>query len=91
MKWLEVIKLRSTEESSGVVKELLRSISQLKQPGLEEIKIYRHASLETDLSLHLQWNSERPERDGSAPGLHLVHALKEFGLVDHSLWVEEEL
>ncbi len=91
MRWLEFIRLRSTEESFGPVKELLRSISQLKQPGLAEVKIYRHTSLETDLSIHLQWHSERPERDGSAPGLHLAHALKEFGLVDHSLWMEEEI
>ncbi len=91
MKWLEVIRLRSTEESSGLLKKILRSISPIKQPGLAGVKIYRHASLETDLSIHLQWHSDRPERDGSAPGLHLAHALKEFGLVDHSLWMEEEI
>jgi len=54
------------------------------------VKIYRHAALETDLSVHLHWESERPERNGSALGLRLAQAFKEFGLVHHSIWVEKK-
>jgi hypothetical protein len=89
MKWLEVIKLRSVGESSGVLEEFLRSLSQPGPRGLAKMKTFRHAGLETDLSVHLYWNSEKPESNGSALGLRLVQALKEFGLIDHSVWVEE--
>ncbi len=90
MNWLEVIKLRSTGKSSALMDELLMSVSQAGQSGLVEMKTYRHAGLDTDLSVHLHWKSERPEQNGSALGLRLAQAFKEFGLVDHSVWIEQE-
>jgi hypothetical protein len=90
MKWLEVIKLRSAGKSPRLLEELLLSISKFSQSGLVEIKTFRHAALESDLSLHLYWKSEGPERNGSSPGLRLAQAFKEFGLIDHSVWIEEE-
>jgi hypothetical protein len=90
VKWLEVIKLRSAGTNPGLLEELLRSMSQIKQRGLVGMQTFRHAALETDLSVHLLWQSEFPETNGSAPGLRLAKALKEFGLTDHSVWVEED-
>ena len=89
MKWLEIIKLRSAGKDSGLLEEFLLSIDKLGQSGLVEIKTYHHAALETDLSVHLHWESERPEQNGSTLGLRLAQALKEFGLTDHSIWIEE--
>ena len=51
--------------------------------------MYRHALWETDWSLHLHWESQKPENNGSALGLRLSQALEEFGLVDHSIWLED--
>jgi len=90
MRWLEVIKLRSAGKDSELLKELLLSIDNSSQSGLVEIKTYRHAALETDLSVHLHWKSEQPEQNGSALGLRLAQAFKEFGLIDHSIWIEEQ-
>ncbi len=90
MKWLEIIKLRSAGKDSGLLEELLLSIDKLGQSGLVKMKTYHHAALETDLSVHLHWESGRPEQNGSALGLRLAQALKEFGLTDHSVWIEEE-
>ncbi len=90
MKWLEVIKLRSAESGEGLLEGLLRPMAEIGQSGLVEMKTYRHAALETDLSVHLHWESERPEQNGSTLGLRLVQALKEFGLIDYSIWIEEE-
>ena len=89
MKWLEIIKLRSAESDEGLLGEFLRSVAKVSQSGLVEMKTYRHAALETDLSVHLHWDSERPEQNGSALGLRLAQALKERGLTDHSIWIEE--
>jgi hypothetical protein len=54
------------------------------------MKTYHHAALETDVSVHLLWESEQPEQNGSSLGLRIGQALKEFGLIDHSVWVEEK-
>jgi hypothetical protein len=90
MKWLEVIKLRSVGKGSGFLEELLLPMDKFIQNGLVETKTYHHAALETDLSVHLLWDSEHPKQNGSALGLRLAQALKEFGLTDHSVWIEEE-
>jgi hypothetical protein len=90
MKWLEVIKLRSAGKSSRLLEELLLSINKFSQSGLVEIKTYRHAALESDLSLHLHWESEQAEENGSALGIRLAQAFKEFGLIDHSVWIQSE-
>ena len=90
MKWLVVIKLRSAGGSLGVLDELLRPLSGSNQRGLVEMRTYCHAALETDASVHLHWDSETPEPNGSVLGLRLAQALKEFGLIDHSVWVEEK-
>ena len=88
MKWLEVIKLRSAEKGFGMLEELLVSMDSVGQSGLVEVKTYRHAALATDVSVHLLWESEQPEQNGSSLGLRIGQALKEFGLIDHSIWVE---
>ncbi len=90
MKWLEVIKIRSAGGNLGLLEELLLPISGSNPRGQVEMKTYRHTVLETDLSVHLHWDSEMPEPNGSALGLRLAQALKEFGLVDHSVWIEEK-
>jgi len=90
MKWLEIIKLRSAGINPGLLEELSLSFDKVSQWGLLEMKTYHHASLGTDLSVHLIWESERPERNGSSLGLRIAQALKEFGLTDHSIWVEKE-
>ena len=90
MKWLEVIKVRSAGKDFELLKESLRSFDKSDQPALVEMKTYYHAALESDLSIHLHWESELPEQNGSALGLRLAHALKEIGLTDHSVWIENE-
>ena len=89
MKWIEVIKLRSAGIDSGLLEELLLPAGKAAQSGPIKMEAYRHAALDTDWSVHLHWESERPEQNGSALGIRLARALKEHGLVDHSVWIEE--
>jgi hypothetical protein len=90
MRWIEIIKLRSAGKGSGLLEELPLPMGEFIQNGVVEMKIYRHAALDTDLSVHLHWKSEWPEQNGSPLGLHLAQVFKDFGLVDHSIWIEEE-
>ena len=90
MKWLEIIKVRSAGVEESSLEEFLRSL--VKSGGSREsvqIKTYRHAALGNDVSVHLHWESQGPAQNGSALGLHLAQALREFGLIDHSIWIEE--
>ena len=89
MRWVEVIKLRSAGIGPGLREELLLPTAKPGQNGPVEMKAYRHAALDTDWSVHLHWESERPEQNGSAFGIRLAQAMKEYGLVDHSVWIEE--
>jgi hypothetical protein len=89
MKWVEIIKLRSAGKVSESLKEILSGIARNGQSGLTEMRLYSNAGWETDWALHLHWDSEKPMEDGSVLGILLSHALKEFGPVDHSVWIEE--
>jgi len=90
MKWVEIIKLRSAGKDYEPLKAFLSAIAENGQRGLIETRIYRHAAWETDWALHLGWESKGPEKNGSALGLRLSQALEKFGLVDHSVWIEED-
>jgi hypothetical protein len=92
MKWLEILSLRSAGSQLELLDhELLKLITEIEdQKGLLEMRLYRNGAVDTDLSLHLCWESLRVEKGGSSLGLQLVHLMEEFGLVNHSVWVEEE-
>ena len=82
MKWLEVIKLQATADCSTLLDAVVQS-------GLTNMKAYRHAVLKDDFCVILYWDSEQVEKNGSMPGLRLVQSLREFGLIDHSIWIGE--
>ena len=90
MKWMEVIKLRVAEKTPELVEQEIENL--IKDFGnngiMKNVKLYRNAVINNDLSVHLHWESGKAEPQGSATGLCLVHVLKEFGLVSHSIWVE---
>lgn len=90
MKWLEIIELRSVDRDR-VLNELdLMSLVDEADPGskLQESKLYVHGTVETDMSVNLIYDSENVDTRGSPLGLRLTSTLREFGLVNHSVWVE---
>jgi hypothetical protein len=89
MRWLEVIKVRSAGKDVPSLETFLQSLNGVRQEGLIEITCYRHATLETDLSVHLLWEVPQIETQGSPLALRLVQAIDAFGLVDHSLWLAQ--
>jgi hypothetical protein len=94
MKCVEIITLRSPGNTNReFVEELLKEVSESGWPAdapnhLVEIKIYHHSVVETDLSIHIHWESEKERHDKSPLGLRLSSALKPLGLLNHSVWVE---
>ena len=87
---LEIIELQITGNDSEKVKACLKQL--LKQVQKDKdimIKVYNKLNLDNDFSIHLADNTNTLEQHGSALGQHLVSVLKEFGLVNHSMWIEK--
>lgn len=71
MSRLEIIRLRmAAAVPDGLLEEIRRS-------G----RIFRHATLTTDLAVHVM---------SEEVGVRIAAALREYGMVDHSVWIEEE-
>lgn len=90
MKWVEVIQIRSIGKNR---KQLEFKLKELIDELGREIKnqmiiTYRHVLIDTDFSIHLFHDSKKVENNGSQLGILIVNILKEFGLVNHSVWIE---
>ena len=87
MRWMEFIKVQTAK--SNVREILLNFVTECKEcQELVEAKVFNHTTV-NDCSLCLIWDTDSPKAQGSIVGLTLSGALKQFGLVDHSVWVEE--
>ncbi len=90
MKWLEILHLRSNADQS------LESISELVKQALvndqisnsQNRSIYRRQMVEGDLSVILEFKFGGEVKPPSDLGLRLSSSLREFGRVDHSVWLE---
>ena len=91
MKWLEIIELRPAgidreelaQKLTGLLSDIEREVARL-----EGIKSYRRIPVGTDFSIHLMHDTKEIESCGSVLGLRVVEALKELGMVNHSIWQE---
>ncbi len=90
MKWIEVITLRSLVKANRqMVDELLGQVFKQKESGLvASIRVYHHPTVETDLSIHIHWETGAQHPSESPLGQQLSYALKGLGLLHHSIWVE---
>jgi hypothetical protein len=90
MIFLEIIEFRSSCTDCKKLKSLIYDL--IDEIGKEANKMgltaYSHISVDTDFSIHLHHDAKMMMREGSELGLRLVATLKEFGLVNHSIWIE---
>jgi hypothetical protein len=88
MKWVEIITLRvSGTVPSQLADEFLKELDKVSTTkNLEEIRMYRNSI--NDVSIHIHWKSEQEGQHKSAFGLTLSQALKDYGLLNHSVWLE---
>jgi hypothetical protein len=90
MRWMEMIRLRTSMNNAWLTTLLFDLMANtLGEPGLVDARVYSHASFQSDLALSFVWDTDLPERQGSKPGLAIAQTLKEFGLLDHSVWTEK--
>jgi len=89
---LEIIEIRTTGKNHDALEAYLASW-QAEVMAVENaplVKIYRHAVLDTDFSIHLLYDVESREFDVRVLSERLASALKEFGLVNHTVWEEHQ-
>ena len=86
--WLEMIKVRSSEEARRTVGEIIQTLKS--DPAVRNAGEVRVFSNEVgDIAVHISWESRPTLREGSSLGLRLAAALSEHGLINHTLWIEE--
>jgi len=92
MKWLEIIQLRSSTMNRGSLEQLLATwISEdAKYDAAQTIKVFKHATVETDYSIHIEYDTDKSICDASELGVKMTTVLKEFGLVNHNIWIEKQ-
>ncbi len=90
MKWLEIIELRSAYGNKKLLESQLETlINEVdRETKKRAINIYSRVMIDTDFSIHLFHDSKKVENSGSQLGLRLASALKEFGRINHSIWIE---
>jgi hypothetical protein len=82
VKTLEIIHLRSSGEPIEALTDSIRESIRSEGRGSEGATLYRRHGLDTDVAIHIR--GDRP----SALAAHLTLALREYGLVEHSVWEE---
>lgn len=89
MKRLEIIQLRLVgNRPAGLVEDVRRSIGAEGESS--SVRIYSHATVANDLGIHIHLEGEGNGSDTSDLGLRLAAALREYGMVEHSIWIEEQ-
>ena len=87
MKKLEIIHLRLGGKHSADLIDLVRtSIATEKCPT--EVRVYHHANVDTDIAIHIR--SSDKSVCTSDLGIRLTDALREYGMVEHAVWIEEK-
>jgi hypothetical protein len=92
MSWIEMIKVQTAGRQAA---EGCRNyLKALKYESMDdhgsEIRIYTHAAFPELQMIRLKWHSAHPEMPFSKISGVIIHELKQFGLVDHSIWVHSD-
>lgn len=92
MKWIEIIELRSAGNTRKHLETHLQEFMDLvkKKTEKQTVKLYTRMMIDTDFSIHLFHDSSEVKNRGSSLGIRLASALKSYGLVNHTIWIEKQ-
>ena len=92
MKWAEVIMVRSADGSAKMLAATLQNLMNdvAENAKHESIRVFHREKLDSDICIVLFHTGKKTRAGGSSLGLHLVAALMEVGLVNHTIWDEIE-
>lgn len=86
-----MIKLRTSgQKLDDLVNKFIRPLTKdTGEAGLLAIQVYYHATFDTDLSIHIHWDTTHESLQKTRLGSCIVNTLEDFGLTYHTLWIEE--
>ena len=58
-----------------------------QETGVLDAGIYFNPNCANELCLQLLWDTDKPQIRGSRVGLSMSEALKQYGLVNHVIWI----
>jgi hypothetical protein len=85
---LETIHVRLSAGSPVGLLSDLRELAGRHTPGTD-LRVYRRLGMSADYGIHIVFAGSDPNTAPSRLGLRLASALREYGLVEHSMWEEE--
>jgi len=90
MRVLEIIELCTANQDHQFLKKQADSIKERasQEDGIC-INIYWNGFIDTDLSVHLRYENDSATVSFSPLGERVVSALKEYGLVRHTVWTQQ--
>ena len=88
---LEIIELRTVLKNNALEAYLAQWLAEAAAGEKKhKIRIYRHAELENDYSIHFQYDPRTADNELAVLAQRLASVLKEFGLVNHTIWIERQ-
>ena len=88
MRQLEIIQVRLTGRSQAtLINDIRRSVLA---DTTDNIRFYRHATVPTDLSIHIHLETHTDLRQTSDLGVRLAAAMRDYGMVQHTVWIEDQ-
>jgi len=88
MKRLEIIHLRSSGKAIEFLCDRITESIPARDKDQEIFTLYRQHGLDTDVAIHMYHHGSEGTTGPSALALHLADALRDFGLVEHTVWDE---
>ncbi len=90
MNWIEIIELRSLSLKPEKLKEFKQTVTEKEQKGgIKGLEIYHSVSVATDTSIHIHWITRDDLIGKSTLGLRLASEMKQFGRVNHTIWIKD--
>ncbi|MRR14268.1 hypothetical protein EG833_02330 [archaeon] len=91
MTFLEIITVRLADKKQfetilGFCKQVSNNVGAGK---LTHFRIYRDTDYGCDISVHLLWTVDLPSQKKSLLGIQLARSLSDFGIVSHTLWIDQ--
>ena len=90
MRWFEIIELRHVNNKRKILEADLKSLIEELNTETDQptISIYSRIAEDSEFCIHFHHNSKCIKNNGSQLGLQLVSTLKDYGLINHKVWVE---
>ncbi len=89
MNWIEIIEIRANEHLKAQLEvELKNLIAELEHETDFKISLFSQVYFKSDYMLIIVHYKSLSDHRGSVIGQRLKEALKDFGMINHSLWNE---